>query len=258
MDLQPGRVPMLHADATGDGPSWAAVHRDALRAVVAGHGAVLVRGLGLSDAAEVAAVFRGLAVWHPVTGQCCWFNQIAFLDEWTIDPEVREFLVDTYGAEGLPFTTCFGGGDPIGENVVQLLNEVYQANTMREPWQADDLMLVDNIRRRGQRRMTTSLCDRSRSSPVPMSSARWTGARSRSWSRSTPPTWVKNLHDLAVLNSADLSTAHRPGRRANELPAPGLSDQSIPGPALREEPTLSVGPGLVGSQASGTEGNLPK
>ena len=40
-------------DAVGDGPSWAAVHRDAMRAVVTEHGAVLVRGLGLRDAAEV-------------------------------------------------------------------------------------------------------------------------------------------------------------------------------------------------------------
>ena len=87
---------------------------------------------------------------HPITGRRCWFNQIAFLNEWTLDPEVREYLVDTYGAEGLPFTTRFGGGDPIGEDVVQLLNEVYQANTMREPWQAGDLMLVDNIAQRAQ------------------------------------------------------------------------------------------------------------
>lgn len=288
VDLQPGRVPMLRADATGDGPSWAAVHRDALRAVVAEHGAVLVRGLGLRDAAEVAAVFRGLAtaglmidreafaerqtyaegvyssskwppnqpmcmhhelsyrlvfpglmlfaclrapthggattvadsptvldalpaelierferegwlltrsyndeigasfaeafgtedrraiesycranaiefewqpdgglrtrqrrsavVRHPVTGQRCWFNQIAFLNEWTLAPEVREYLVDVYGADGLPFNTRFGNGDPIGEDVVQLLNQVYEANTVREPWQAGDLMLVDNVR----------------------------------------------------------------------------------------------------------------
>ena len=34
---------------------------------------------------------------HPLTGQRCWFNQIAFLNEWTIDPEVREYLVDVYG-----------------------------------------------------------------------------------------------------------------------------------------------------------------
>ena len=58
---QPDRIPMLQADAIGEGPSWAAVHRDALRAVVAEHGAVLVRGLGLGDAAEVAAVFHALA-----------------------------------------------------------------------------------------------------------------------------------------------------------------------------------------------------
>ena len=43
-------------------------------------------------------------------------------------------------------TTRFGGGDPIGQDVVQLINDVYQANTMREPWQAGDLMLVDNLR----------------------------------------------------------------------------------------------------------------
>ena len=83
---------------------------------------------------------------HPVTGQRCWFNQICFLNEWTMDPEVREFLVDAYGADGLPFNTRFGNGDPIGEDVVRLINGVYEANTLREPWQAGDLMLVDNLR----------------------------------------------------------------------------------------------------------------
>jgi alpha-ketoglutarate-dependent taurine dioxygenase len=89
---------------------------------------------------------RSAVVHHPRTGRRCWFNQIAFLSEWTMAPEVREFLVDMYGADGLPFNTRFGGGDPIGEDVVELLNEVYEAATVREPWQAGDLVLVDNIR----------------------------------------------------------------------------------------------------------------
>jgi len=89
---------------------------------------------------------RSAVVRHPVTGQRCWFNQIAFLNEWTIAPEVREYLMDIYGADGLPFNTRFGNGDAIGEDVVQLLNQVYEANTAREPWQAGDLMLVDNVR----------------------------------------------------------------------------------------------------------------
>ena len=61
---------------------------------------------------------RNAVVRHPVTGQRCWFNQIAFLNEWTIAPEIREYLVDIYGEDGLPFNTRFGNGDPISEDIV--------------------------------------------------------------------------------------------------------------------------------------------
>jgi len=89
---------------------------------------------------------RFAIVRHPVTGHRCWFNQVAFLNEWTLEPEIREFLVDVYGADGLPFTTRFGHGDPIGEDVVALVNQTYAEHTRREPWHAGDLLLVDNIR----------------------------------------------------------------------------------------------------------------
>jgi len=277
---------MLQAEATGGAPRWAAEHRDPLRAPVAEHGSLLVRGLGLRDAAETEAVFRhlgelmteregfaprrsyatgvyssskwppnqpmcmhhelsyalqfpglmlfaclvapttggatpvadspavlralpaelverfervgwllirnynddigasiagafgtddhsavesycranairfewrpdgALRTWqrrsavmaHPLTGRRCWFNQIAFLSEWTIEAEVREYLVDVYGEDGLPFNTRFGDGDSIGTGVLQRINQVYEAHTVREPWQSGDLMLVDNIR----------------------------------------------------------------------------------------------------------------
>jgi alpha-ketoglutarate-dependent taurine dioxygenase len=89
---------------------------------------------------------RRAIVRHPITGRPCWFNQIGFLNEWTMAPEVHEYLVDVYGADGLPFNTRFGNGDPIDEDVVQLLNDAYEANTVREPWQAGDLLVVDNVR----------------------------------------------------------------------------------------------------------------
>ena len=88
---------------------------------------------------------RGAVVRHPVTGRRCWFNQIAFLNEWTIAPEIREYLVEVYGEDGLPFNTRFGNGDPIEADVVHAINAVYEANTVREPWQAGDLLLVDNV-----------------------------------------------------------------------------------------------------------------
>jgi hypothetical protein len=58
--LQHGKPPILRAEATGDAPGWAAEHRDALRAIVAEHGAVMVRGLGLRDAGTTA-VFQRLS-----------------------------------------------------------------------------------------------------------------------------------------------------------------------------------------------------
>ena len=286
VDLQPGKPPVLRARTTGDAARWAAEHRNALRALVAEHGSLLVRGLGLRDAAETEAVFRRLGsllaeretfaprrrysegvyssskwppnqhmcmhhelsyavelpslmlfaclvaptvggatqvadsptvlnslpgelverferlgwllirnynedigasiteafgsddrcaverycranaiqfewqpngvlrTWqrrsavmlHPRSGQRCWFNQIAFLNEWTMDPEVREYLVDLYGEDGLPFNTRFGNGDPIGPEVIQVIDEVYEKNTACEPWQSGDLLLVDNVR----------------------------------------------------------------------------------------------------------------
>ncbi len=89
---------------------------------------------------------RKAVVRHPMTGRRCWFNQIAFLNEWTLAPDVREYLVDVYGQEGQPFNTRFGNGDPIGPDVVQVINETYEAHTVREPWEAGDLLVVDNIR----------------------------------------------------------------------------------------------------------------
>ena len=58
----PPRRPGRSCGPTADDPAgWAAEHRDALRAAVTEHGALLVRGLGLRDRAQVGAVFRGLA-----------------------------------------------------------------------------------------------------------------------------------------------------------------------------------------------------
>jgi alpha-ketoglutarate-dependent taurine dioxygenase len=117
---------------------------------------------------------RHAVVRHPVSGRRCWFNQVAFLSEWTMDPDVREYLVEVYGEGGLPFRTSFGDGDEIGEDVVGLLNEVYDANTAREEWRAGDLLLVDNVRTahsreafEGEREVLVGMSDPVRLEEVP-------------------------------------------------------------------------------------------
>ncbi|MFD7027570.1 TauD/TfdA family dioxygenase [Streptomyces sp. NPDC059917] len=89
---------------------------------------------------------RSAVIHHPLTGERLWFNQVAFLNEWTMEPSIREFLVAQFGPDGLPFNTRYGDGAPIDADTVRTLNEVYEAATLREPWQAGDVLLVDNIR----------------------------------------------------------------------------------------------------------------
>lgn len=89
---------------------------------------------------------RSAIVRHPRTGRRCWFNQIAFLNAWSLDPEVRDFLVDSYGADALPFNTRYGNGESISADVVREINGAYETVTRRQDWEAGDLLLVDNLR----------------------------------------------------------------------------------------------------------------
>ncbi|MFI7075466.1 TauD/TfdA family dioxygenase [Micromonospora sediminicola] len=89
---------------------------------------------------------RPAVVADPRTGERLWFNQIAFLNEWTMAPEVREYLTDVYGRDGLPFNTSFGDGAEITEDIVQVINKTYDALTHVQPWQDGDLLLLDNLR----------------------------------------------------------------------------------------------------------------
>ena len=88
---------------------------------------------------------RSAIVTHPVTGEQSWFNHFAFWNRWTLDPDVREVLLDTYGDDGLPFETYVGDGSAPTQAEVDVLNQVYDAVTVRERWQRGDLLFVDNI-----------------------------------------------------------------------------------------------------------------
>jgi alpha-ketoglutarate-dependent taurine dioxygenase len=88
---------------------------------------------------------RAAVVAHPDTGETCWFNQIAFLNEWSIEPEAREYLVGEFGRENLPFNTRYGDGAPLDRGTVEHMRAVYRRHTVGELWQHGDLLVVDNV-----------------------------------------------------------------------------------------------------------------
>jgi alpha-ketoglutarate-dependent taurine dioxygenase len=89
---------------------------------------------------------RPAVIAHPLTGRRCWVNQVAFLNEWTMEPAVREYLVDEFGPDGLPFKTFFGDGAPIDKGTVALINAQYERLSRPVRWGSGDVLLLDNLR----------------------------------------------------------------------------------------------------------------
>jgi alpha-ketoglutarate-dependent taurine dioxygenase len=88
---------------------------------------------------------RSAIITHPQSGEPVWFNHVAFWNKWTLDPEIRDVLTDTFGEDAMPFGTFFGDGTALSEDEVQTLNRTYDQVTMREAWRPGDVLLVDNI-----------------------------------------------------------------------------------------------------------------
>jgi alpha-ketoglutarate-dependent taurine dioxygenase len=109
---------------------------------------------------------RPAVIRHPSTGDEAWFNHAAFWNEWSLDPDIREVLVEELGPDGLPFNTALGDGTALTASEVATLNAAYDAAVVREPWQVGDVMVVDNILAahgrdpfRGDRRIVVAMGD---------------------------------------------------------------------------------------------------
>jgi Taurine catabolism dioxygenase TauD, TfdA family len=82
---------------------------------------------------------------HPVTGEDCFFNDVAFMSQWSILRAERDVLLSAFGPAGLPFNTSFGSGDPLTQDDYQALMTAYDRISVRMPWQPGRLLLVDNV-----------------------------------------------------------------------------------------------------------------
>ena len=88
---------------------------------------------------------RPAIVTHPVTGEECWFNDVGFFSAWAVDPAERALLVSAFGRHGLPFDACFGDGQHLTEADHHAILKAYEGVQVRAPWQAGDVVMVDNL-----------------------------------------------------------------------------------------------------------------
>jgi len=82
---------------------------------------------------------------HPLTGQAVWFNHATFFHPTTLAPEILENLSLVTDEEDFPYNTFYGDGTVIEAEVLAHLRAVYEQETLSFPWQASDVLMLDNM-----------------------------------------------------------------------------------------------------------------
>jgi alpha-ketoglutarate-dependent taurine dioxygenase len=82
---------------------------------------------------------------HPRTGETVWFNHATFFNVETLEPAVRDFLVDEFEPLDLPTNTFYGDRAPIEREVLDELRLAYQSETVSFAWKQGDLLVLDNM-----------------------------------------------------------------------------------------------------------------
>ncbi|HEY9300097.1 MAG TPA: TauD/TfdA family dioxygenase, partial [Phormidium sp.] len=82
---------------------------------------------------------------HPKTGEMVFFNQLPLHHVSCLDPAVRASLVSVFGEENLPRNVYYGDGTPIEDSVIEEIQAAYQKAAVTFPWQAGDILMLDNM-----------------------------------------------------------------------------------------------------------------
>jgi alpha-ketoglutarate-dependent taurine dioxygenase len=96
------------------------------------------------DVLRTRAIRQAVAT-HPVTGDVVWFNHAHLFHSSNMPADVREFLVEEFGEEGMPRNAYYGDGTPIEDSVVQTIRGIYDEHSVRFSWEQGDFLLVDNF-----------------------------------------------------------------------------------------------------------------
>lgn len=82
---------------------------------------------------------------HPKTGEMVFFNQLPLHHISCLDAATRTSLLSVFGEENLPRNVYYGDGTPIEDAVIAEIQAVYAQAAVSFPWQAGDIVMLDNM-----------------------------------------------------------------------------------------------------------------
>ncbi|MBD5633672.1 MAG: TauD/TfdA family dioxygenase, partial [Candidatus Eremiobacteraeota bacterium] len=82
---------------------------------------------------------------HPVTREEVFFNQVQHHHIACLDEDTREGMRELFADDDLPRHVSYGDGSPIADETMKHIGEVYERVCVRFPWQAGDVIMLDNM-----------------------------------------------------------------------------------------------------------------
>ncbi|SQD76619.1 TauD/TfdA family dioxygenase [Moritella yayanosii] len=82
---------------------------------------------------------------HPKTHEMVWFNQAHLFHISNLEANIREVLLSVVDEEDLPRNVYYGDGSPIEDSILAEIRGVLDECTIKFPWQAGDILMLDNM-----------------------------------------------------------------------------------------------------------------
>lgn len=99
----------------------------------------------IGDSSLRTRAIRQAVADHPRTGERVWFNHAHLFHVSNLPQDVASALIDDVGMAGLPRNAYYGDGEPIEDEVVGLIRDLYRDSACAFAWQRGDVLIVDNF-----------------------------------------------------------------------------------------------------------------
>jgi alpha-ketoglutarate-dependent taurine dioxygenase len=82
---------------------------------------------------------------HPRSGEEVWFNHLTFFHVSTLEPMIRDVMLESFAEQDLPNNTYYGDGSPIEPDVLDHLRDAYLQELVSFTWRQGDIVMLDNM-----------------------------------------------------------------------------------------------------------------
>ncbi len=82
---------------------------------------------------------------HPITKETVWFNQAHLFHISSLDEGSRQSLIKELGEENIPRNAIYGNGEPLEDEVLDHIREVYNQEKIKFLWNKGDILILDNV-----------------------------------------------------------------------------------------------------------------